>query len=64
MHPGGCQPCHEQTRRVAPPSPVNTGVYRCSMQPNTKGVDQRAYDPTAVAAAMQLSRFGEAVSDG
>jgi len=35
------------------------------MQQDTEGgVDQRAYDPTAVAAAMQLSRFGEAVSDG
>jgi len=28
------------------------------MQQDTEGgVDQRAYDPTAVAAAMQLSRF-------
>ena len=46
--------CHEQLDVWL----RHTSMYRCSMQQDTVGgVDQRAYDPTAVAAAMQLSRF-------
>ena len=46
--------CHEQLGVWL----RHTCVDRCSLQQVTKGGDdQRAYDPTAVAAAMQLSRF-------
>ncbi len=33
-------------------------------QDTVGGVDQRAYDPTAVAAAMQLSRFQRVLIEG